>query len=329
LQQIYHPWTSHVIVPLFALANVGIPLSAHFVADAFTSPLTLGVIVGYVVGKPVGIATTSWVVSAASRSRMRAPVGWAGVIGAGTIAGIGFTVSLLIASLAFSGAQLQQAKLGVLCAAVLSSIVTWLIFRLVELLPVRRRLSAMLGSTDSIVDLMAPVDDEHDHIRGPADAPITLVEYGDLECPYCGRAEPMVRELLADFGDLRYVWRHLPLPGVHPHAQLAAEATEVAAMQGAFWPMRDLLFEHQDALTARDLMRYATELGLDVERFSDGLRRHAGAGHVASDVDGADLSGVTGTPTFFINGRRYHGVFDARSLAAAVRAARARALIRD
>lgn len=327
LRQRYHPWTSYLIVPLFALANVGIPLNLGFVADAFTSPVTLGIVVGYVVGKPVGIITMSWLVARSSGGRLRPPVGWMAVAGSGAIAGIGFTVSLLIASLALRGTQLQQAKLGVLAAAVASSMLAWLVFKGVQLLPPRRRVIALLGRSETIVDLADPVDPERDHIRGPADALVTLVEYGDLECPYCGRAEPVVRELLADFGDLRYVWRHLPLTGVHPHAQLAAEATEAAGMQATFWSMHDLLFQHQDQLTLRDLVRYAGVLGLDVDRFTSDLARHAGAARVARDVDSADVSGVTGTPTFFVNGHRHRGVFDIDSLAAAVRAARARATI--
>jgi protein-disulfide isomerase len=153
------------------------------------------------------------------------------------------------------------------------------------------------------------------------------VEYGDFECPYCGRAEPVVRELLADYGDLRYVWRHLPLTDVHPHAQLAAEAAEAAASQGKFWPMHDQLLDHQDALTAKDLIRYAGELGLDTDRFTRDLRNHAGQAKVAADVDSADLSGVSGTPTFFINGKRHHGAYDISTLSDAVRTARTRTLI--
>ena len=114
-------------------------------------------------------------------------------------------------------------------------------------------------------------------MRGPASAPVTVLEYGDFECPYCGQAEPVVRELLADFGDVRYVWRHLPLNDVHPHAQLAAEAAEAAAEQGKFWEMHDLLLDHQDALEPRDLVRYAEDLGLDVDRFRDRLQKRAGA----------------------------------------------------
>ena len=105
-------------------------------------------------------------------------------------------------------------------------------------------------------------------MRGPDRAPVTLVEYGDFECPYCGRAEPAVRELLAGYGDLRYVWRHLPLTDVHPHALLAAEGAEAAARQGKFWEMHDQLLDHQGALTAKDLIRYAAELGLDIEQFT-------------------------------------------------------------
>jgi protein-disulfide isomerase len=173
------------------------------------------------------------------------------------------------------------------------------------------------------------VDPERDHIRGPQDAKVTLVEYGDLECPFCGQAEPAIRELLADFGDLRYVWRHLPLNDVHPHAQLAAEAAEAASAQSRFWEMRDLLFEHQDALRPPDLRDYAEQLGLDLERFIEDLQRHAFAARVADDVDSADLSGVSGTPTFFVNGRRHHGAYDIANLSAAVRAARAQALVRS
>jgi Na+/H+ antiporter NhaA len=327
LQHLYEPWASYLIVPLFALANAGIPISGHFLATAFSSPITLGIVVGYVLGKPIGIVGMSWLVQTVTHGRLRPPVGWAAVGGAGAIAGIGFTVSLLIASLAFTGTELQQAKAGVLAAAVFASLLTWLIFRVTERLPKRRRIIALLGRSEAIVDLADPVDVERDHIRGPADALVTLVEYGDLECPFCGQAEPVVRELLTDFGDVRYVWRHLPLTNVHPRAELAAEATEAAAEQGGFWPMHDLLLTRQDALRLPDLIRYAGELGLDVERFADDVRHNIGAAHVAGDVDSADLSGVSGTPTFFVNGRRHHGAFDIESLSAAVRAAGARATI--
>ena len=327
LQLLYHPWTSYAIVPLFALANAGIPLDGDFIERGLTSPITLGIFVGYVAGKPAGILGSSWLLTRLSRGRLRPPVGWAAVAGGGTIAGIGFTVALLIATLAFEGPQLEEAKLGILGAALGASILTWLLFRATALLPRRLRIRALLGTAEPLVDLYIEVDPERDHIRGPLDAPVTVVEYGDFECPYCGRAEPVVRELLRDFGDVRYVWRHLPLNDVHPNTQLAAEAAEAAADQGAFWEMHDLLLERQDALRPPDLISYAEQLGLDIEGFTNALREHTGVARIAEDVDSADLSGVSGTPTFFINGRRHYGAYDIATLSAAVRAAGARAAL--
>ncbi len=230
-------------------------------------------------------------------------------------------VSALVAALGVFGAVLVVRTL--LCA----SIITWLLFRGTALLPRRARERALLGTGQPPADLYSEVDPERDHIREPIEAPVTVVEYGDFECPYCGQAEPFVRELLRDFGDVRYVWRHLPLNDVHPQAQLAAEAAEAAAAQDAFWPMHDLLLDHQDALRPADLIRYAEQLGLDIERFSSQLRKHAGANRVAEDVNSADLSGVSGTPTFFINGRRHYGAYDTATLSAAVRVAKARATV--
>jgi Na+/H+ antiporter NhaA len=327
MQLALHPWTSYVIVPLFALANAGIAIDGKLLGDAATSPITLGIVVGYVVGKPAGILASSWLLVRASRGRLRPPVGWAAVAGAGTIAGIGFTVSLLIATLAFDGPELEEAKIGILGAALGASLVTWLLFRAAARLPRRLRIRALDGAAEPIVDLYVGVDPERDHVRGPLDAPVTVVEYGDFECPFCGQAEPVVRELLRDFGDVRYVWRHLPLNDVHPNAQLAAEAAEAAAEQGAFWELHDLLLGNQAALRPRDLIGYAAQLGLDVERFTRALREHTGAGRVADDVDSADLSGVSGTPTFFVNGRRHHGAYDIETLSAAVRAAGARSAV--
>jgi Na+/H+ antiporter NhaA len=327
LQHLYHPWTSYVVVPIFALANAGIVVSGGFLARAYTSPITLGILIGYLVGKPTGTAGAAWLVTRISRGRIRPPIGWAGVVGVGAIAGIGFTVSLLIASLAFQGEQLEEAKLGILSAALCASSLTWLVFRVTALLPKRLRIRALLGTAEPTIDLAVPVDPDRDHLRGPDEAPVTVVEYGDFECPYCGQAEPVVRELLADYGDVRYVWRHLPLNDVHPHAQLAAEAAETAARQGAFWEMHDLLLARQRALTGKDLTHYAEELGLDTEQFVKDLRRHADSARIAEDVDSADLSGVSGTPTFFINGKRHYGAYDIVTLSAAVKAARARATI--
>jgi Na+/H+ antiporter NhaA len=327
LAQLFHPWTSYLIVPLFAVANAGIVLNAGFLASAYTSPVTLGIVLGYLVGKPLGTAGCAWLVTKLSHGRQRPSVGWGAVIGTGTVAGIGFTVSLLIASLALKGDMLAEAKLGILSAVVAASVLTWAVFQLINRLPVRTRLRALLGTAEVITDLAVPVDPDRDHIRGPEESLVTMVEYGDFECPYCGLAEPAVRELLRDYGEVRYVWRHLPLNDVHPNAQLAAEAAEAAGKQGAFWEMHDLLMDHQDALHPRALVGYAESLGLDVDRFATDLRKHAGRAHVEEDVESADLSTVSGTPTFFINGKRHYDAYDIETLKKAVKLAKARAII--
>jgi Na+/H+ antiporter NhaA len=328
LQERYHGWTSYVIVPLFALANADVKISASFLAHAYSSPATLGIMIGYVAGKPVGTAGAAWLVSRLTKGRLKPPVGWGAVVGVGAVAGIGFTVSLLIASLAFSGTELAEAKLGILSGVICATLLTWVIFQGLNRLSPRTRLRAVLGTATTVTDLAVPVDPDRDHIRGPKkDALVTLVEYGDFECPYCGQAEPAVRELIRESGELRFVFRHLPLTEVHPHAQLAAEGAEAAAVQGAFWEMHDTLMDHQGALTTRDLIGYATEIGLDTEKFQNDLRKHAGAYRVAEDVDSADLATVSGTPTFFINGNRYYGAFDLAALQDAVHTAKGRAVL--
>jgi protein-disulfide isomerase len=242
------------------------------------------------------------------------------------VAGIGFTVSLLISNLAFSGRRLDEAKLGILASAVLAPALAWVVFRVVARLPAAVRARQISATAQEILDLAEDVDPDRDHIRGPDDALVTLVEYGDFECPYCGQAEPVIRELLASFGDdLRYVWRHLPLNDVHPNAQLAAEASEAAAAQGRFWDMYEVLLSGRYGFTPQDIGRYAHDLGLDVDRFWDDLRRHEHAPRISEDVASADASGVSGTPSFFINGRRHQGAYDAETLTAAVNAARRRA----
>jgi Na+/H+ antiporter NhaA/protein-disulfide isomerase len=328
LAQRFHPWSSYVIVPLFGLANAGLVVSASFLQRAMSSWVTLGVLVGYVAGKPLGMLLGTSISERVTRGRAVAPVGRGALVGAGTAAGIGFTVSLLIASRALAGEQLDEAKAGLLLAALVSGLLSWATFKLIARQPYRRQLRLLVGRSEVLVDLARDVDPDEDHVRGPHDAPVTLVEYGDFECPYCGRAEPSVRRLLADLGaDVRYVWRHLPLSDVHPHAQLAAEAAEAAAAQGRFWEMHDLLLDHQDALEWRQVVVYAEELGLDVDRFHDEIKSHEHAGRVARDIESAELSGVSGTPTFFINGQRHHGAYDIVTLKNAVKAARARVLV--
>ncbi len=324
LQHRLHPWTSFVIVPLFALANGGIHVDGSLLGDAMASPVTLGIFFGYVLGKPLGITGATWIAqrSMPGRQALSWPVTTAGAM----VAGVGFTVSLLIASIAFAGRDLDEAKVGVLASAVVSALLAWGATRLIARLPAPVRARQIAGTAEELVDLSDDVDPERDHIRGSAEAPVTLIEYGDFECPYCGEAEVTIQHLLDAFGnDLRYVWRHLPLNDVHPNAQVAAEAAEAAGAQDAFWEMHDRLLTHQDELSPMQLGRHAEALGLDGARFWEDVHRHDHAGRIADDVASADASGVAGTPSFFINGRRHEGAYDAQSLTAAVKAAGRRA----
>jgi Na+/H+ antiporter NhaA len=326
LQYDLHPWTSYVVVPLFALANAGIHVTGSLLGDAIGSPITLGILVGYVLGKPLGIVGASWLASRPALHGPRPPISWPLLFGAGAVAGIGFTVSLLIAGLAFSGEHLAEAKLGVLGSAIIAPLVAWGVIAVVRRLPSNVRARQISGTAEDLIDLADDVDPERDHIRGPDDAPVTLLEYGDFECPYCGQAESVVRELLASFGDdVRYVWRHLPLNDVHGSAQLAAEAVEAAAAQDSFWEMYDALLSHQDQLNPQGISAIANDLGFDLDRFWSELRHHEHAPRIAEDVASADASGVSGTPTFFINGRRHRGAYDIDTLTQSVRAARNRA----
>lgn len=311
LQVLLQPFIALVVLPLFALANAGVVLNAESLAAAATSRLTWGVIVGLVLGKLIGVL-------AGAAAAARTP--WADLppglthkqLGGGAaLAGIGFTISLFIVDLALDDPALQdQARVGVFAASLIAAGVGALIFFL------GRADAAQSGAP---VELLRPVDPERDHIRGRVDAPLTLVEYADFECPFCSKATGSIAELRARIGDdLRYVYRHLPLEQFHPHARAAALASEAAAAQGKFWEMADLLFAHSDALEGDDLREYATEIGLDLERFEEDLRTRRYENRVDDDAIDAEASEVHGTPTFYVNGRRHQGPYDAATLAAAL-----------
>jgi protein-disulfide isomerase len=160
---------------------------------------------------------------------------------------------------------------------------------------------------------------ERDHALGPADAPITLVEYGDYECPDCGNAYPVIKRLIAEMGPrLRFIFRNFPQYSVHPHASVAAQAAEAAAAQGRFWEMHDLLYEHQKDLADIEMSKFALRVGLEIYRFDADLASERFARRVAEDYDSGVKSGVTGTPTFFVNGVRYVGEKDYGTLRAAL-----------
>lgn len=174
-------------------------------------------------------------------------------------------------------------------------------------------------TVDTGTMLTKPVT-EMDHIEGPPSAPVTLVEYGDFECPHCGRAFPVVEEVRRKLGNqLRFVYRHFPLTEIHSHAQAAAEAAEAAGAQDKFWQMHRVIFEHQNALGLVHLVKYAEELGIDAAQFEQSLRSHEFAEHVRADFMSGVRSGVNGTPTFFINGVRYDGRVDVSSMVIAIK----------
>ncbi|XRQ10502.1 Na+/H+ antiporter NhaA [Actinomadura welshii] len=317
LQTVLHPWSSYFIVPVFALANAGVDLRGGLLGDALTSPVTWAVVVGLVLGKPVGVLVSTVLGARLGAGKLPRGVSLEHVFGGAALSGIGFTVSLLIVRLAFQDERVRdEATVGVLLAAVLATVFGWLVFHAA---------AALRGQDHADLPrfLDRPVDPEVDHIRGPHDAPLTLVEYADFECPFCARSTGVAHELRARFGDdLRYVFRHLPLPDVHPHAELAARAAVAADAQGRFWEMHDLLFDHQDELQYEDLAGYAGDLGMDVEKFLRDLDEESTAERIRADVSSAEASGARGTPTFFIGDRRHTGPFDAESLARALEESR-------
>jgi Na+/H+ antiporter NhaA len=320
LQHALHPWTSYVVVPLFALANGGVDLSGDLVERVLGSPLVIGIVLGLVVGKTLGISAGAWLATRPWLGGLTLSVGWPSLVAASAVAGIGFTVSLLIADLSYAGEILEDAKLGILAASLTAGLLSIALFDGLSLLP-RELLRRAEGRTaPPLADLVVPVDPTEDHVRGPADAAVTLVEYGDYECPHCGRAAPVIRELLGRHeGEVRFVFRHLPLTDVHPNAALAAEAAEAAAAQGRFWEMHDALFDRQDALQLPDLVDRADQLGLDVDAFERDLSSGHFAPTVARHVSSAEAAGVAGTPSFFINDVRFRGAYDLDSLESAVR----------
>jgi protein-disulfide isomerase len=176
-----------------------------------------------------------------------------------------------------------------------------------------------MSTTPREATLTMPVSEGRDHLEGPADAVVTLVEYGDYECPYSGAAYPIIKELQARMGSrLRFVFRNFPITPAHPHAEQAAEAAEAAAAQGKFWEMHDVLYENQRRLGDQALRAHAESLGLDAERFDKELAEHVHAARVQEDYMSGLESGVSGTPTFYINGGMHAGSYELEPLRAAV-----------
>ncbi|MGV9381597.1 Na+/H+ antiporter NhaA [Nonomuraea sp. NPDC003707] len=313
LQLRLHPWSSYVIVPIFALANAGVRLDGETLRAALTSPVSIGVALGLVVGKFVGISLGTWLPLRFGWGILPGNLVWGQLLGGAAVSGIGFTVALFIVDLAFDGSPVHaQAKIGILAGSLLSALLGWVIFRLAwdrggvcappeaeppEELP--DRLTVPVGPTD--------------HVRGPEDAKITIVEYGDFECPYCGRLHPVLEEILRKNPDVRMAFRHYPIRTLHPRAASAAIVSEAAADQGRFWEMHDILYDNQRFLTDSDLEHYAAELGIDP--WSD-VPGHAA--RIALHEESGRDSGVRGTPTIFLNGVRYQGRLDEGSISRAL-----------
>jgi 2-hydroxychromene-2-carboxylate isomerase len=309
MQLVLHPWTGYVVVPLFALANAGVDLRGGLLLRALTSPLTWAIVIGLVVGKFLGIGGGTLAGARLRLGTLPQGVGPGQVLGGAALSGIGFTVSLLIIGLAFPTLELrEEATVGVLLSLVIATGLGWLAFQIAA-----RWHGETSAGLPTVLD--RPVDPARDHILGLPDAPLTLVEYADFECPFCAKATGVSREVREHYGDrVRYVFRHLPLPEVHPHAELAAAAAEAAAAQGRFWEMHNLLFAHSDELELQDLAGYAGQLGLDVEEFLRDIDEQRHAARIREDVASAEASGARGTPTFFIGSTRHIGPYDALTL---------------
>ncbi|MGD9618766.1 MAG: Na+/H+ antiporter NhaA [Mycolicibacterium sp.] len=317
LQTAVGPTVSFVILPLFALVNAGVRLNAASLAAALRSPLTWGIVAGLVIGKFAGITGSTWLIRRTGWGRLAPGLTLRRIAGGAALSGIGFTISLFIVDIAIAEPDRQdQARIGVLGASLIAFVLGWAFFRVTD------RLSPPepVGFT-----LLRPVDPDRDHIRGEPDAALTLVEYGDFECPFCSRATGAIDEVLEHFGaELRYVWRHFPLERAHPRAFDSALASEAAALQGRFWEMAHELFEHQDDLEWPDIYRHAVAAGCEVEQFDRDVRVHSSTvlHRVTDDAEDADAMGLSATPTLFVNDRRHHGPWDAASLIRALERAR-------
>ncbi|WP_219472189.1 Na+/H+ antiporter NhaA [Nonomuraea rhizosphaerae] len=317
LQLRLHPWSSYVIVPVFALANAGVRLDGETLRAAVTSPVAIGVAAGLLLGKFAGIWLGTWLPLRFGWGILPGNLVWGQLLGGAAVSGIGFTVALFIVDLAFDDQAVQsQAKIGILAGSLLSALMGWLVFRMAW---DRGGVCAPPDAEpqEELPELLSVPVGPDDHVRGPAKAAVTIVEYGDFECPYCGRLHPILEELLRKRKDVRLVFRHFPLTTLHPRAMPAALVSEAAAEAGRFWEMHDLLYENQRFLTDEDLARHAA--ALDVEPWADVPRRLE---RVARDQESGRASGVRGTPTLFLNGVRYHGGMDLGSITRAVESLR-------
>jgi len=313
LQSAYAPYVAYVVLPLFALANAGVLITGDILAAAARSPITWAVVAGLVLGKIVGIWGTTALLRLLRLGEFPPGLTMDRLLGGAALSGIGFTISLFIIDLAIDDpAARNEARVGVLAASVIAFVLATIIFRISDAVRPEQETGRVLAR---------PVDPSRDHIFGEADAPLTLVEYGDFQCEFCLKASGSVAQVHDQLGRrLRYVWRHAPLTRFHPNALAAAEASEAAARQGRFFEYERSLFLDQDNQRPSDIVRRAEELGLDVRRFEADLGSAEVAARVRDDMLDAEAMDITAVPTFFVNGRRHTGPFDAMSLIRALEA---------
>lgn len=312
LQSAYAPYVAYVILPLFALANAGVVLSPEILAAALGSALTWGIVVGLVVGKFVGVFGSAAVLKLLRVGEFGAGLTLDRIAGGAVLCGIGFTISLFIVDLAIDDPAAQnEARVGVLAASVIAFVIATVIFRISDAVHPDQE----IGQT-----LARAVDSRRDHVYGSDDARYEVVEYGDFQCPFCSKASGAIQQVREELGDdVRYVWRHAPLVDQHPNALAGAEAAEAAAMQGKFWEYERGLFADQENQMPSDIVRLAARLGLDVPRFERDLQSAEVTSRVRDDMLDAEAMGINAVPTFFVNGRRHTGPYDARSLIRALK----------
>jgi Na+/H+ antiporter NhaA len=309
----WRPYISFGVLPIFALANAGVHVDGETLGAAVMSPIAWGIVAGLVGGKFLGIFGATWFVRAIGKGQLAPGLSLHRIAGGAALSGIGFTISLFLVPIAIDDPQTQDiARTAVLAASVLAFLLGWAILSIGDRLSPPQAVGLKLAR---------PVDPVRDHVRGSMDAPYEIVEYGDFECPFCSRATGSVDAVREHFGDqIRWVWRHLPLDHVHPHAQEAAQAAEAAALQQEFFPMAGKLFAHQDHLERDDLFRYAEMLGLDPDRFADDFASAKVLRHIQDDRLDAEIMDLNSTPTFFVNGYRHKGPYDSATLIRAVQA---------
>jgi len=315
LQSAYAPYIAYFVLPLFALANAGVQLSGEILLAAAQSPITWGIVVGLVVGKVLGIWGSTAIMKLLRLGEFGPGLTLDRLLGGAALSGIGFTISLFIVDLAIADPAAQnEARVGVLTASVIAFVLATIVFRLSD---------AVRPPQESGRTLVRPVDPTRDHIYGDPDAPLTIVEYGDFQCEFCLKASGSIMQVHDELGDrLRYVWRHAPLTRFHPNALAAAEASEAAALQGKFFEYERALFVDQDDQLPSHILQRAQDLGLDLERFEADLNSAHVAARVRDEMLDAEAMDITAVPTFFINGRRHVGPYDALTLIRALEESR-------